>query len=112
MLLAQFILVTYILVMQMIKDDIGQVEHLYVLLMFAIILFTLATHEDKVKGIVYSIEHKVGWNQSNKSIEVEPILQKTCDWMIADYKSSNCRRWVRRCKVYVQRIFFFFNVKS
>ena len=112
MLLALFILVTYILMMQMIKGDIGQTEHLYVLMVFAFILFRLATNEDTVKAVVYSIESVIGWNKSNKSIQIEPLLHKVCDWMIADYKSSNCRRWIKRSKVYAHRIFFFFNVKS
>lgn len=86
-------------------------EHLYVLFVFGTILFTLATKENMVQTLVTTVEKHIGWNQSSKSIELEPLLQKICDWMIADYKSSNCRRWVKKSKVYVQRIFFFFNVK-
>lgn len=111
MLLALFILITYIILMQMIKDDIGQVEHLYVLMLFALILFTLATKEGFIQTLVRRVEEKVGWNNCNKSTEIEPYLRKVSEWLIADYRSSNCRRWVKRLNVYAKRIFFFFNVK-
>ncbi len=106
MILALYILVTYVLMMQMLKDDIYPLEHLCVLIIFSGILFLLATKENKVIQFIAHIESIIGWPHNHVDIgnlvtAVEPLVK----WLIADYKSSNCRKWIKRVRTYSRRIF-------
>lgn len=106
MILALYILVTYVLMMQMLKDDIYPLEHLCVLIVFSTILFLLATKESKVIQFIAHIENVIGWHHSHIEIgTLVTLMEPLVKWLIADYKSSNCRKWIKRARTYSRRIF-------
>jgi len=89
----------------MIKNDIVPLEHLYVLTAFTVIVCVLVSREDTVKYYIKNLETNIGWNDNNNALKFEPYVQRIAEWLIADYKASKCRRWIRKLKVNTRRIF-------
>lgn len=111
MLLILFIVVLYVYLMFIIKNDINQLEHLIILLMFTAIVFTITGHEQLILCLQHRID-KCLWNQGLQvslttdclyKINKCNIDKKMCidallaiqQWIIEDYKSSQCRKWIR-----------------
>ena len=89
----------------MIKNDIVPWEHLYVLVIFTLIVCVITSREEVVKRHIHALEASIGWNTNNNALKFEPYIQRIAQWLIADYKASKCRRWVRKLRVNTRRIF-------
>jgi hypothetical protein len=106
--------------MQSIKHDINQVEHLIILLMFAGLVFTLSGHEDFFISLQNNIDNYIGWNDAiimdnnNGVVDDTSIIRheyfyniviRIKEWIIEDYKSSQCRKWINTTNNKVRNIF-------
>lgn len=94
--------------MYFLKSDINQFEHLITLLVFVGILMMLSGHEEKIIMSQKYIDNYLGLQQ-NKNNEntcnqtsllfnhnsIKDILTTSKEWIIKDYKSSQCRKWIK-----------------
>lgn len=91
--------------MYFIKHDINQFEHLITLLIFVVIVIILSRNEEHICMIQKYIDNFLGlWkldeNNNNESVsifnhnDIKQLSQVVKEWIINDYKSSQCRKWV------------------
>ena len=95
--------------MYFLKSDINQFEHLLTLLIFVCILIILSGHEANVILLQKQIDNYLGYC-TNNNIEnicnatifninyIKNISQVMKQWIIKDYKSSQCRKWIKWIK--------------
>jgi hypothetical protein len=104
MILIVFIIVIYVYLMYFLKSDINQFEHLITLLLFVGILIILSGHEANIILLQKHIDNYLGLSSLGKKNIYEPIFYSdnmkkslTCiqHWIIQDYKSSQCRKWIK-----------------
>lgn len=97
--------------MHFLKSDINQFEHLIILLIFVGILIILSGYEEKIVVFQKYIDNYFGFcsldkHNKNYSISTQTLLiskqndiKRLLDvikkWIIEDYKSSQCRKWIK-----------------
>lgn len=91
--------------MYFIKSEINQVEHLITLSVFVGIFILLSGHEVKVITLQEHIDKYLGFCVIDKTdvshkaiytnINLRQALQGVIQWIIEDYKSSQCRKWIK-----------------
>lgn len=100
--------------MYFLKYDIDQFEHLMILLVFVGIIMILSGQEEIIIMFQKYIDDYLGLsileksnnhhdiNVSNqKSLlllnhnEIKRLIQVVKEWIIQDYKSSQCRKWIK-----------------
>lgn len=100
--------------MYFLKSDINQFEHLITLLIFVGIFMILSGHEEKINIFQKHIDNYFGFcsldkNNDNQNISnitslslpfynhtaIKHKLEVIKEWIIKDYKSSQCRRWIK-----------------
>jgi hypothetical protein len=116
MILTLFVISVYVTYMQILKHDIEQLDHLLILVLFLAILLILATCEEHIIKIQKLIDNKIGWGVSqeednNPSLNINVCDYITCywptikGWIEEDYKSSQCRKWIKWINKNARRIF-------
>lgn len=85
--------------MQCVKATINAFEHLYIILMFVLILLSLHHYDGQLRQLQQRIDTMV-WNKSNKSGMVQTIAA----FILKDYRSSNLRYSINRLKNFFVRI--------
>lgn len=100
-----------------VKDEITQLEHLFIVLCFSGILFILASEECQhvIKNIQKHIDEMLGFTtphqQEHHHSPLKTKIQYWCRtlgvWIQNDYKSSQIRRVIRRCKRYIHNKFLY-----
>jgi hypothetical protein len=96
--------------MLVVKSDISQFEHLIILLLFTGVILlsgnekliiTTQQHIDRCLGF-YDVSQSQNESHSNsdsdKLNQIKCILNIVKNWLIKDYKSSQCRKWVKWIK--------------
>lgn len=103
-------MVIYVYLMYFIKSEINQVEHLITLSVFVGIFILLSGHEVKVITLQKHIDKYLGFCVIDKTDQVvsqkviyindnlRQALQGIIQWIIEDYKSSQCRKWIKWIK--------------
>lgn len=100
--------------MYFLKSDINQFEHLITLLIFVGIFMVLSGNEGQISIFQKYIDNYLGFcsldkNNDNHNIsnitslslpfynqtEIVHILEVIKEWIIKDYKSSQCRKWIK-----------------
>ena len=87
MLLTLFIITVYICYMQVVKADIHPMEHLYILLMFVLLLIALHHYDPKLRQLQHNIDTVV-WRHNCRTLS---LVQTVVEFISTDYKSSNLR---------------------
>lgn len=101
MLLTLFIITVYIFYMQCVKATINAIEHLYIILMFVLLLLSLHHYDGQLRQLQQRIDTMV-WNKSNKS--TLNMIQTIVEFILKDYRSSNLRYSINRLKNFFVRI--------
>lgn len=92
--------------MLVVKSDISQFEHLIILLLFTGVLLlsgnekliiTTQQNIDKCLGF-YDVSQSQNESHSDKINQIKCIINIVKNWLIKDYKSSQCRKWVKWIK--------------
>jgi hypothetical protein len=92
--------------MYFLKSDINQFEHLITLFIFVGILIILSGHEANIIVLQTNIDNVLGFcstdisktnthQTSYNNDTIKHLLQVIKRWIIEDYKSSQCRKWIK-----------------
>lgn len=106
MLLAIYIIVTYILFMCLFRADINQCEHLVVVGLFCVLLVALTTLESKIINMQQVIDSVLFTDTHHTNPLLIGCLSTFWTWIKKDYESSQLRRGIRRTKRHVRDKYF------
>jgi hypothetical protein len=94
--------------MYFVKSDISQFEHLTVLLLFTGIVMFISGNEAMIIKAQQHIDKYFGFYAQDKSqyesqdklcnnnmSQIKYIITIVKEWLIKDYKSSQCRKWIK-----------------
>jgi hypothetical protein len=95
--------------MYFLKSDINQFEHLITLLIFIGILLMISGHEANIVIFKNYIDNYLGFSSlDNKNTnilnlnltsfnydDIKHVLEFIIEWIIKDYESSQCRKWIK-----------------
>jgi hypothetical protein len=95
--------------MYFLKSDINQFEHLITLLLFIGILLMISGHEANIVIFKNYIDNYLGFSSLDKKNtnilnlnltsfnydDIKYVLEFITEWIIKDYKSSQCRKWIK-----------------
>lgn len=101
MILLIFIIMIYVYLMYIVKGDISQLEHLVILLMFTgmVIISANEAITSKIQKYIdrcLGLDLKLDEDNCQTDIkQMQYMIQRIKDWIIKDYKSSQCRKWIR-----------------
>lgn len=95
--------------MYFLKSDINQFEHLIVLLSFITIIFIVSEKEASITAFQKYIDYCIGFDDINTNNvtfhlqipaykDLKRVLETIIQWIIKDYKSSQCRKWIKWIK--------------
>lgn len=94
MLLTLFIIAVYICHMQFVKADIHPMEHLYILLLFVLLLIALHHYDYKLQQLQRNIDTVV-WRHDCRT---QHLIERVAEFIRKDYNSSNLRCSINRLR--------------
>lgn len=118
MLLPLFVIALYVCVMCLMRNELSQADHLFVVTFFAGVILTLASAETQpyIRMIQYRIDDTLGFSPNGCQLQTtnydenwqhmfKDVFRMVTNWVKEDYKSSQLRRVVRRSRRYIHNKF-------